>query len=660
MKVTNRAGFHTPLDGLDELMALAPVPIDSSPHTDELTLRELWTLLKRSFRYILPEWRHLLGYALLAAVAGLIQLGGAFFTTDMLMNKVFLAHPLDPEQATLLGLDPAAFVDVTTLSEPSRIELRNIVLSVGAVLFAIAIVVGSTLAYYLVWIMQRINQRLRIDMVGRLEAMSLAYHARAQIGDAIYRVYQDSAMVTNVIENMIVRPAVAFVTLVSNVLVISLFSPVLGLICLLGALPIVVTLFVYGPRVRRRSLTARAKSGELMSGIQESFAGIRVIKAYGLERPQLHQFQRQSEAALHAAFELRRTLAFMRMLVLFVIAGAVLVAEYLMAHYVLAHAPTFGAGLFVFVSFAVWNFGAFTAVRDRTFEASTDAQALVALWGVVQDMAMGLRRALEVLDLEPDIVDSPNARELTLGDGIRFEHVSFSYDGVRRTLSDVNLHVRPGSIVAIVGPTGAGKTTLVSLLLRLFDPVSGRVTIGGTDVKDVKLESLRANVSIALQENLLFATTIRENIRYAVPDADDERVKAAARVACADEFIEGLPQGYDSELGERGGKLSTGQRQRLSIARAVVKDAPITVLDEPTAALDAEIELAVLRNLKRWGRNRVVVIITHRLSTIRNADHIVFMDEGRIVESGAHDDLMANDGRYRRLVGTELTAAGAS
>jgi ABC-type multidrug transport system fused ATPase/permease subunit len=137
-------------------------------------------------------------------------------------------------------------------------------------------------------------------------------------------------------------------------------------------------------------------------------------------------------------------------------------------------------------------------------------------------------------------------------------------------------------------------------------------------------------------------------------------VKAAARVACADEFIEGLPQGYDSELGERGGKLSTGQRQRLSIARAIVKDAPITVLDEPTAALDAETELAVLRNLKRWGRNRVVVIITHRLSTIRNADHIVFMDEGRIVESGAHDDLMANDGRYRRLVGTELTAAGAS
>ena len=662
MKVAaNREGFDAPLDGLGALMALTPIAVDRTSHPDELSFRELWTLLKRSFRYILPEWRHLLGYALLAAVTGVIQLGGAFFTTDLLMNKVFLAQPLEAGQAAMLGLDPAEFVNVTTLTELSRVALRNIVLSAGAVLFVIAIVVGTALAYYLVWIMQRINQRLRTDMVARLEAMSLAYHARAQIGDAIYRVYQDSAMLTNVIENMVIRPGVAVATVVSNVLVISLFSPVLGLICLLGALPIVATLIVYGPRVRRRSLAARERSGELASGIQEAFAGIRVIKAYGLERSELTRFQRQSESALQAAFELRRSLAYMRMLVLFVIAGGVLAAEFLMARYVLDGTPTFGAGLFVFVSFAVWNFGAFQAVRDRTVAMSTDTQTLIALWGVVQDMAMGLRRALEVLDLEPDIVDVPDARPLPpLGDGIRFEHVSFSYDGVRRTLDDVNLHVRPGSIVAIVGPTGAGKTTLISLLLRLFDPASGRVTIGGVDIRDVKLESLRANVSIALQENLLFAATIRENIRYAVPTADDERVKAAARVACANDFIEALARGYDTELGERGGKLSTGQRQRLSIARAVVKDAPITVLDEPTAALDAATELAVLRNLREWGRERVIVVITHRLSTVRTADYIVFMDDGRIVEAGAHDDLMAGNGRYQRLVGTELAAAGGA
>jgi ATP-binding cassette, subfamily B, bacterial len=299
-------------------------------------------------------------------------------------------------------------------------------------------------------------------------------------------------------------------------------------------------------------------------------------------------------------------------------------------------------------------------VRDRTVALSTDTQALIALWGIVQDMAMGLRRALEVLDLEPDVVDAADARALPpLGDGIRFEDVSFSYDGTRQTLSHVQLHVRPGTVVAIVGPTGAGKTTLMSLLLRLFDPTSGRVTIGGVDVKDVKLESLRAGVSIALQENLLFAASIRDNIRYAVPGADDARVRAAAGVACADEFIEALAGGYATELGERGGKLSTGQRQRLSIARAIAKDAPITILDEPTAALDAATELAVLRNLREWGRDRVILMITHRLSTIRNADQIVFMDEGRIVESGTHAQLMHTDGRYSRMMSTELTIAAA-
>ncbi len=654
----NRAGFDAPLDGLDALMRLAPVSLAHAPFPDALPFRDLWTLLERSFRYIFPEWRHLLGFALLGAVTGLIQLGGAFFTTDLLMNKVFLAQPLSAGQAASLGLDPALFANVATLSQDARIDLRNIVLAIGAALFAIAIVVGTTLAYYLVWIMQRINQRLRTDMVARLEAMSLAYHARAQVGDAIYRVYQDSAMVTNVIENMVIKPAVAISTIVSNVIVISFFSPLLGLICLLGAVPIAATLIVYAPRVRRRSLHARQATSDLASGVQETFAGIRVIKAYGLERPQLRGFQQQSQTALQAAFELRRTLAFMRMLVLFVVATAVLAAEYLMAHYVTHDRATFGAGIFVFVSFAVWNFGAFQAVRDRTVGLSTSTQALIALWGVAQDMAMGLKRALGVLDLEPDVVDAPDACKMPpLGDGIRFEGVSFSYDGTRQTLHDIDLRVRPGTVVAVVGPTGAGKTTLMALLLRLFDPTSGRVTVGGVDVKHVQLASLRANVSIALQENLLFAASIRDNIRYAVPDADDARVRTAARVACANEFVEALDRGYDTELGERGGKLSTGQRQRLSIARAVLKDAPITILDEPTAALDATTELAVLHSLREWGRGRVILMTTHRLSTIRNADYIVFMDEGRVVESGTHAELSRIDGRYRRLISLELTLA---
>jgi ABC-type multidrug transport system fused ATPase/permease subunit len=225
-------------------------------------------------------------------------------------------------------------------------------------------------------------------------------------------------------------------------------------------------------------------------------------------------------------------------------------------------------------------------------------------------------------------------------------------------LEGVDLVAPVGTITAIVGPTGSGKSTLVALLLRLFDPEQGSIEIDGRDLRGFRVASVRANVSIALQENVLFGTTVRENIRYAMPDAGDEAVRQAARVACADEFIRELPDGYDTLLGERGTKLSTGQRQRLSIARALLKDASVLVLDEPTAALDAETELRVLRNLHEWGRGRAIFLITHRLSTIRRADQIAVMAQGRVAELGSHDELIAREGGlYRSLVESEEVRA---
>ncbi|MCS5569501.1 MAG: ABC transporter ATP-binding protein/permease, partial [Pseudomonadales bacterium] len=326
--------------------------------------------------------------------------------------------------------------------------------------------------------------------------------------------------------------------------------------------------------------------------------------------------------------------------------------------------PTWASELMalVGVSFVVWNLAAFNWTKGEFDQASGSVRWLMRQWLQAQDLAMGLQRVFNILDIEPDIEDEVEAVPLdAIRDEIRFDRVSFSYEPDRPVLTDVSFTAEPGSVTAIVGPTGSGKTTVMSLLLRLYDPASGSITIDERNINQYQVQSLRGKVAIALQENVLFASSVRDNIRYVVPDADEDAVREAVRVACMDDYIDGLPFGLDTILGDRGGKLSTGQRQRLSIARAVVRDTPILILDEPTAALDAATEHRVMNNLAEWGRDRVIFLITHRISTIRRADNILYLDEGHIIENGDHAALMSiEDGRYRAFVDAEssLSATG--
>ena len=631
---------------------------ERSEREDSLDFGVVMQIFARTFPLLVSVKWHL---AFFASATGALTLGGVsllFPFFDALWNGTLAGEAISPWTATLLQLDPGTVVGVESLGPETRAAIRTRWFWGLFLAFAAGFPLVAGLVYYQVWILQRINQVLRLRLLDRFQTLSLRFHADSRVGDSIYRVYQDSAMVTNVIAMLLLRPIYQLFRFVVAAGVVTLLAPWLGLLLLLAFLPAFALGYRFSNPLRRLFRRAREANSAVTSRIQETLVGVKVIKAYGAERAEQRRFESDSLDAFERAFRARRLDGVFGVLMFFIAGGVLLAVCSWAAWLSQADTPVYSTRVLAVVGVSAWSLGLFNGAKALAGYSTQGVESLFGLWAKVQDVAVGLDRAFEVLDIEPEVEDAEDARELEqLSSEIRFSGVSFAYEPGRPVLEKVDLRARRGEITAIVGPTGSGKTTLVSLLLRLFDPDEGRIETDGIDLRELKLASLRANIGIALQENLLFGTTIRENIRYAVPEASDALVREAGRVACVEEFVDALPDGYDALLGERGTKLSTGQRQRISIARAVLKDTPILILDEPTASLDAETELRVLRNLEEWGRDRAIFLITHRLSTIRRAHQIAYMREGQIVEWGSHGVLVERQGgAYRRLVELEESA----
>jgi len=470
----------------------------------------------------------------------------------------------------------------------------------------------------------------------QLQSMSLLFHQKRKTGDLMRRVLTDSACARDLFSAVAVPGAAALASLATMFLVMWRLDRALSLLAIAFAFPLIAVIRVFNRPISLRSAEQQQLEGQMMALAEQTLGAGSVVQSFTREPEQDARFRTLGAQTLRA--NLRSTAA---QLWFKIAAGAVTAAGTATVMivgglHVLSGRLTIGS-LLVFVSYLATLY--------------SPLEALAYLSTSVATASASARRVLEILESGDRVIEQPHARDLTVRHNlsIRFENLVFGYEPGRSVLNEIDLQIAGGEIVALVGPTGAGKSTLAALVSRLFDPWSGAVLIGHEDLKNLTLSSVRKAVSVVPQEPFLLPLSVRDNIAYADPSADVARVKQAAQAAGADDFIQALPAGYDTILGERGCTLSAGQRQRLAIARALLKDAPILLLDEPTAALDAATERKIVDALQVLMRGRTCLVIAHRLSTIRHADRIVVLNRGRIVEQGTHQQLVQKDGLYQRM-----------